>query len=141
MIEYSTGREDLSGLFNLRVDWTMAAYFYDKVYVELDRVHDHSSTLARFDEILDAISYAKRYLSIRGFTYTCDIDAHQGRNDTHITLHAKRKGRPEIIGPDVFYDPEDDEEGINDDPIADEILDRYDALRLMFPLENTDASD
>jgi hypothetical protein len=143
MIEMGDKPDD--AVFSVRVDWSMHAFYWDKVFVELDRNNgDYASTLARFDTVLDAIAYAKHYLAFRGYGFTCNVEAHQERNDTHITLHAKKERRPQVIAPDIFYDEDYEEELPYDEDMRMRLAlpappAPQDALRLITSLENSDA--
>lgn len=76
--------------FKIRVDWTCQdAYSDDPVEVELHIMDEDPMNLRYFDDKLEAVRWARKWLEDRGFDWTCDINTHQRRNDKHITLHAQ----------------------------------------------------
>jgi hypothetical protein len=69
------------------VDWFLHDTYGSPVEVDLEIMNRHPKTLRKFDTIHEAVDWAVRFFRGRGLKYWCDIDLHQRRDDTHITLH------------------------------------------------------
>lgn len=75
--------------FKLRVDWTVQdAYPNEYVVVELRIMGRNPMVIRHCPTPAEAVGVARKWLEDRGFSFLCDIDGHQRRNDKHITLHA-----------------------------------------------------
>jgi hypothetical protein len=76
--------------FKIRIDWYLSTVYPEEpVRVELHIMDEEPKVLRTFGHIETCIAWSKAYLRERGFDYWCDIDLHQRRDDTHITLHPR----------------------------------------------------
>ena len=82
--------------FKLRVDWFLQSINQSRyVTVELWFMgRDNPWVIHREETAERAVDWAVAWLRGRGFSFWCDIDGHQARNDTHITLHPRLTAVP-----------------------------------------------
>lgn len=82
--------------FKLRIDWTQAGdycwqgtvYRGTGVLVELEVMGEPGRVLRSFDEVLEALEWARCWLSDRGFDSCCVTDPHQ-LSRTYVVLHPR----------------------------------------------------
>ena len=73
--------------FYLQVDWICHLAYGDPVVVEMHVEGHDVKELRRFNDILEAAIWAKKWLEDRGFTVWCDIDKHQRLDHSHLDLY------------------------------------------------------